>query len=62
MAVVNEGALKKMLKVSVASSVLNNLLVSCMLADVVDTKLDTISKLAQRRFRVCVYIYINHFL
>lgn len=63
MAVVNEGGLKKMLKVSVASSVINNLLVSCMLADVVDAKLDTISNLAQRRFRVytwTIFFEIDH--
>lgn len=58
MAVVNEGGLKKMLKVSVESCGINSLFVSCMSAGVVGAKLDTISKLAQRRFR----IYINHFL
>lgn len=54
MAVVNEGGLKKMLKVSVASSVLNSLLVSVLLADVVDAKLDTISEFAHG---ASVYVY-----
>lgn len=48
MAVVNEGALKKMLKVSVY--MVKHLLVNSKLANVIDTKLGSISQLAKRCF------------
>lgn len=49
MAVVNEGALKKMLKVSLFFNELRPLLVHfSKLANVIDTKLDTISLIASR--------------
>lgn len=46
MAVVNEGALKKMLKVSV--HMVKHLLVNSKFANVIDTKLGSISQLAKR--------------
>lgn len=48
MAVVNEGALKKMLKVSVY--MVKHLLVNSKFANVIDTKLGSISQLAKRYF------------
>lgn len=49
MAVVNESNLKKMLKVSVC--MLKHLLVNSKFANVIDTKLGSISQLAKRYFR-----------
>lgn len=48
MAVVNEGNLKKMLKVSVY--MVKHLLVNSKFANVIDTKLGSISQLAKRYF------------
>lgn len=48
MAVVNEGALKKMLKVSLY--MVKHLLVNSKFANVIDTKLGSISQLAKRYF------------